>query len=134
MRGEAPVLALLDRALRGLAADQGWALYLGGGKSLTRFANNAIHQNVTEETGEVILAALVGKRMGVATTSALTAAGLRRCARQAAELAQRTPENPDFKSLPSPQPVPALDTFDEATAACTPIQRAEAIRGFVDRA
>ena len=69
MRGADRTLALLERALRDLGADQGWALYLGGAKSLTRFANNTIHQNVTEETGELILAAVLGKRMGVATTS-----------------------------------------------------------------
>ncbi len=134
MTGQDRVLGLLEKALRGLAADQGWTLYLGGAKSLTRFANNTIHQNVTEDTGEVILAAVLGKRMGVATTSTVTPAGLRRCAQQAVELAKLTPENPDFKSLPGPKPLPALDTYDEATAACSPIQRAEAIRGFIDRA
>ncbi len=134
MTGPDRVLGVLERALRELAADQGWALYMGGAKSLTRFANNTIHQNVTEESAEVIFAAILGKRMGVATTNALTPAGLRRCARQAVELAKLTPENPDFKSLPGPKPYPSLATYDAATAACTPIQRAEAIRGFIDRA
>jgi len=127
-------MGLLEKALKDFPADQGWALYLGGAKSLTRFANNTIHQNVAEESGEVILAALIGKRMGVATTSILTPAALRRCARQAAAMARLTPENPDFTSLPGPKPLPSLTTWFEATAACTPIQRAEAIRGFIDRA
>ena len=134
MMGEDRVLGLLEGALRGLAADQGWALYLGGSRSLTRFANNAIHQNVTEETAEVTIAAVLGKRMGVAATGSIRPGDVRRCARQAVELAKLTPENPDFKSLPGPKPCQRLSTWFEATAACTPIQRAEAIRGFTDRA
>lgn len=134
MIGEDRALGLLEKTLKELPADEGWALYLGGAKSLTRFANNTIHQNVTEESGEVILAAVIGKRMGVATTSILTPAAFRRCARQAAAMAKLTPENPDFKSLPGPKPFTPMATYFEATAACTPIQRAEAIRGFIDRA
>ncbi len=134
MTGRDRVLGLLEKALKGLAADQGWALYMGGAKSLTRFANNTIHQNVTEESGEVIVAAVLGKRMGVASTNVTTPAGLRRCARQAVELAKLTPENRDFKALPGPKPYSNLATYFESTAACAPIQRAEAIRGFIDRA
>jgi PmbA protein len=134
MTGRDRALDLLEVALKGLAADQGWALFLGGAKSLTRFANNTIHQNVTEEGGEVTVAAVLGKRMGVATTSVLAPAGLRRCAAQALELARLMPPNPDFQSLPGPQPIASLATYAEATAACTPIQRAEAVRGFIDRA
>jgi len=134
MMGEDRTLGLLEKALRGLAADQGSALYLGGSRSLTRFANNAIHQNVTEESGEITIAAVLGKRMGVAATGSTRPGDLRRCARQAVELAKLTPENPDFKSLPGPKPYDPLATYCEATAACSPIQRAEAIRGFIDRA
>ncbi len=134
MMGEDRVLGVLDKALKGLAVDQGWALYVGGSKSLTRFANNAIHQNVTEDGAEVTIAAVLGKRMGVASTGSIRPGDLRRCARQAADLAKLTPENPDFKSLPGPKPYDRLSTFFEATAACSPIQRAEAIRGFIDRA
>ncbi|MFN2165051.1 MAG: metallopeptidase TldD-related protein, partial [Anaerolineae bacterium] len=42
-------------------------------------------------------------------------------------VARLSPENPDFQSLPGPQPIPTVEAFSQATAACSPEQRARGV-------
>ena len=42
-----------------------------------------------------------------------------------------SPENPDFKSLPEPEPIPTVDAWSEATAECSPEQRAKGVGAVV---
>ncbi len=100
MKGEARALALLRRILKGVRADQAQAILIGSDRSLTRMADGAIHQNVAEQNTEVICLAIRGKRLGTASTNSLKVGDLRRSFARAIRLADRQPENPDFRSLP----------------------------------
>ena len=45
--------------------------------ALTRFANNYIHQNVEETDTSITVRAVLGKKIGVATTDVVTPEGLK---------------------------------------------------------
>ncbi len=121
---ETTVRALLQKVLSFSQAEQTEVLYLGTSSALTRFANNFIHQNVAETNHELRVRAVTGKRIGVATTNQLDDESLRRVTAQAREIARISPENPEFHSLPSPQPIIAAPTYNERTANFTPEERA----------
>jgi PmbA protein len=124
MLGEKRVKELIDGILARSTADQTEVVVLAGDEYLTRFANSTIHQNVAETDTEVRIRVVLGSRVGVATTNNLDDESLARTLENALSIARLQPENPDFKSLPGPQPLPPYSSFSEATARCTPEQRA----------
>ncbi len=68
---EQQVHAWCHTILRNSQADQTEVLFLGKESALTRFAGNVIHQNVVESNVEVRVRAVVGKRIGTASTNQL---------------------------------------------------------------
>src|SRR5262249_33709588 len=75
--------------------------------ALTRFANNAIHQNVAEASAELRIRVVAGKRVAAVWTNRLDADGIAEAAGRASELARIAPENPRWAGLPAAQPGPA---------------------------
>jgi PmbA protein len=124
---ETSVRALLQKVLSHSQAEQTEAVYLGTESALTRFANNGIHQNVAESNHELRVRAVVGKRVGVATTNRLDDESLRRITQQALEIARLQPENPEFHSLPEPQPIIPAHGYSERTAQFSPEERAQRV-------
>jgi PmbA protein len=122
---ETGIRTLLQKVLGYSQADQTEVLYLGTESSLTRFANNYIHQNVAESDGEVRVRAVIDKKIGVASTNRLDDESLRRVTEQALEIARIQPENPEFHSLPEPQPIVPAAGYNERTAQFTPEERAQ---------
>jgi len=125
--GESGVKKITDRILACSQADQTEVVITVQDSQLTRFANSAIHQNVAERNTRVNVRAVVGKRIGVASTNDLSPGALQRVVETAVAIAQLQPENPDFISLPGPTAITPVDAFDEATAAFTPQARAQAV-------
>jgi PmbA protein len=125
MLGEKRIKDLTDGILARSTADQTEVVVLAGDSYLTRFANSTIHQNVAETDTEVRIRVVLGKRVGVATTNDLDDEALIQTLESALAIARLQPENPDFKSLPGPQPIPEVVAFSEATANCSPEQRAK---------
>jgi len=128
MLGEARCLELLEAALGACECDQAEALLYVTDSALTRFAESVIHQNVAERNAVVSVRAIVGKRIGAARGNQLSADRVTAVAKQAVEIAHVSAEDPDFFSLPGPQPLPDVDSFAEATAMSTPEQRAQSAR------
>ncbi len=114
---EKSVHALLQKVLGYSHAEQTEVVYLATESALTRFANDFIHQNVAEKNHELRVRAIVGKRTGVATTNRLDDQSLQRVTEQALEIARLSPENPEFRSLPGPQPIVPAPGFSERTAS-----------------
>lgn len=127
MIGSSRTELLLKRTLSLSSADETEAVLLGLDEQLTRFANNTIHQHVAETNRYVVVRAALGRRVGTAATNDLTDAGLERAVEAALAAARLRPEDPDFPGLPHPTPVPEIAAFDQATAACTPAERARAV-------
>jgi predicted Zn-dependent protease len=97
--------------------------------ALTRFANNEIHQNVTETNITVRVRVVLGRRTGVASTNQTDPESLRGAVEIAKETARNQPEQDMVTPMPTSgsfQPSP----LDEATINCTPQQRAELVVGI----
>ncbi len=130
MIGEQRIRQLTEDLLSYSTADQTEVLITVDETGLTRFANSAIHQNVLESNAEVRVRAVLGKKIGVATSNSLDPTALRQLVDNAIAAARRQPENPDFVSLPQPKPNQRLNACDDRTASCTPEERAEAVRAM----
>ncbi len=133
MIGKDNILNLLNTILKKSKADQTEAVYIGGENGLTRFANSAIHQNVSERNGRVYFRAVLGKKIGVASTNSFIKEDLEKTLGNATEIARNQKENPDFPGLPTKQEFTKLDTYFEKTARFSPTQRAEAAKKIFDK-
>jgi predicted Zn-dependent protease len=98
-------------------------------QQLTRFANNSIHQNVAELNLTLTVKAHLGKRNGLATTNRVDVDALDTVVERAFANAQASPENPDHPGISEPAEYQMVRSFDEVTAAYTPVERAEAVGG-----
>ncbi|MGA8222213.1 MAG: TldD/PmbA family protein [Candidatus Acidiferrales bacterium] len=96
--------------------------------ALTRFANNAIHQNVAEHTLLITVRAVVDGRTARAGTNKTDEESLRRVASTAARLAKNQPEIPGLLPMLGPQKYRKVQRFFPATAAATPQDRAQAVK------
>ncbi len=114
-------------------ADEVEVLVLREREDLTRFTFGHIHQNVAEEDTVVYVRAWVEGKTGVAQTNELSLEGLRRAARQAAELARAQTKLAGYEP-PGPGAYPEVAAFDEATWQASPALRAELVRRAVAEA
>lgn len=127
MLGEPEVKRIARAVLGASRADQTEVEVFANDSALTRFANNYIHQNVEQSDVDVRVRAVIGQKIGVASTNDVSDDALARVAARAYELARHQRENEDFRSLPRPQPVPHADAFVERTARCGPEERAAVV-------
>ena len=134
MLEENDVQALLQKILGFSKATQTEVLFSGTDRSLTRFANNYIHQHVAETNQSVSVRAVLGNKIGVASTNKLDNDSLREVVNRAMTIASVQPENPQFKSLPEPQPLTPVNGYSERTAAFGPEERAAGVKVIVSRA
>jgi len=134
MIGKDNILNLLNTILKKSEADQTEAVYIGGESGLTRFANSAIHQNVSERNSRIYFRAILGKKIGVASTNSFIKEDLEKTLGNATEIARNQKENPDFPGLPTKQDFTKIGTYFEKTAHFSPTQRAEAVKKIFDKA
>jgi PmbA protein len=102
--------------------------------ALTRFANNAIHQNVAEHTLTVSIRTVVDQRTARATTNKLDEDSLRSAIEASLSLAHTQPKNPRLLPMPGKQRYRPVNRFVKQTAALTPDDRARAVRRACDLA
>src|SRR5207244_10715575 len=108
-------------------ADETEVLAMEQEESLTRFANNCVHQNVTERTVQITVRSIIGTKVGIAVSNDIRPESLRQLASRAHHVAKLQPENPEFKGLPAPQTIAPVSAFDPAVAECTPERRAASV-------
>src|SRR5215470_11072447 len=96
--------------------------------ALTRFANNAIHQNVAEEGVTVSVRTVVDRRTARATTNRVDEDSLRRAVAASLELAHSRPQNPKLLPMPGKQRYREVNRFSRETALLGPEQRARAVK------
>jgi predicted Zn-dependent protease len=92
--------------------------------ALTRFANNAITQNVSGVNLEVRIEAAFGQQKGVATVNAPDDAALGEAMARAEEIARLSPADPEYLPPPDPAKFPDIPRLVPATADATPELRA----------
>jgi predicted Zn-dependent protease len=118
-------------ASRALGIADAEAILVAGSSALTRFANNAIHQNVAERSGHLSVRVQIDGRTARATTNRLDDASIRQVVEEAVALTKL--QEPDPALLPmleaeaEPAPAPDVQRWYEATARVTPTDRAQAV-------
>ncbi|MBC5809724.1 MAG: TldD/PmbA family protein [Candidatus Eremiobacteraeota bacterium] len=99
------------------------AVVTSGDDGLTRFAHNAIHQNVARSDASVQLRTIVDGRSGVAAGNAFDDAGLRDVVERAAALSALAPRD-DVRLAKSPPASPSTSAFVASSASASPAERA----------
>ncbi|MFP5248017.1 MAG: metallopeptidase TldD-related protein, partial [Thermoanaerobaculia bacterium] len=134
MRTQADSFAILEKVLAAANADEADAAFISVDQNISRFANSQLHQNMSEESAWVTLRVVLGGAMGVATTTGFDDEEIARMAHVAREAARHSNAVQGFRGLyRENEPVPELDSFDEATAALSPIDKARALKTMFER-
>jgi predicted Zn-dependent protease len=115
------------RAARAQGVGEVEAILATSSQALTRFANNAIHQNVAESSSHLSVRARIEGRTARSSTNRLDPDSLRDVVEQAIALTRLT--EPDEESLPMAEPAEyrGVDRWSESTAQITPHERATAV-------
>jgi PmbA protein len=117
-------LKLAERALRAAEGDEALALVQAERSGLARFAASEVHQPTLVENEVVELQIVRDGRLGIAVANRTDDDGLRSLASRAAEAADSAPADPDFPGLAPKAEPPAVEGYDEATAALGPEEQA----------
>jgi predicted Zn-dependent protease len=117
-------LELAERALHAAEGDEALALANSERSGLARFAASEVHQPTLIENEVVELQIVRDGRVGVAVANRTDDEGLRALAARAAEAADSAPADPDFPGLAPKAEPPAVEGYDEETAALLPEEQA----------
>jgi len=102
--------------------------------ALTRFANNAIHQNVSEESTTLSVRAVTDGRMARASANKFDEQSIRQTCEGVLALARLQPAVPELLPMPGPQTYRAVNRFFTETAELSPATRAATIASVIKRA
>jgi PmbA protein len=127
-------LELAERAWRAAEGDEADAFVHVERSGFARFARSEVHQPTLIRDERVTLRVVRDGRVGCAVTNRTGDDALLALARRAAEAADRSPVDPSFAGLQEPAAVPDVDGYDEATAALTPEEQAEAAAAAIQGA
>ena len=115
-------------------ADQVEVSIVNHEQALTRFANNYIHQNVSESNSSISIRVVFGKKLGIASTNSLDPKKIREAVAWAEKIAHFQKENSDFVTLPkvSSGGYRDLKVNVKATGSFSERDRARAVGLIVD--
>jgi PmbA protein len=100
MIGKREARKIVNSVVKMSKASQVEVSILNHEQALTRFANNYIHQNVSEENSSISVRVIFGKKVGIASTNSLELKKIRETVEWAENIAHLQKENIDFVSLP----------------------------------
>jgi PmbA protein len=119
-------LELAERGWRAAEGDEADALAQVEESGFARFAASEVHQPTLIRDETVTIRVVRDGKVGCAVTNRTEEDALREAAGRAAEAADRSPADPGFAGLQEPADPPAVEGYDEATAALTPEEQAQA--------
>ncbi len=134
IEGREKLLRLAETVISGSDAEETEVILAAGESFLTRFARNRIHQNVGTQSASAIVRTITDQRVGVAQADTLEESALTALVERARGIAAARPPLEDFKGLPSPRKLRPVEAWDEATARCSPDERAEFVEELVEKA
>ncbi|MGC9969095.1 MAG: TldD/PmbA family protein [Bryobacteraceae bacterium] len=121
---------IFDRALRAaraLGADDVEVTLGAADSALTRFANSAIHQNVSERRRFLSVRTVVGHRTARASTNRLDDDSVRAVVEEALAITRSAESDPELLPMAEPGEVRDTGRFFPSTARSTPRDRAEMV-------
>jgi predicted Zn-dependent protease len=131
MIGQAKLLSALTRLVRRTRADGVIACAHAKTRRVFRFAYQAIHQDLVQESVEVRVKAVRDHRVGVAGTDTLDPPALARCAAAALAIARHCPRQQRLPSLPEPSQVTSARGHVAATASASAESLVRALKSLV---
>ncbi len=120
MIGETRLLATLAALVKRTRADGVSVCAHAKTRRVFRFADDAIHQDLTQESANVTVKIIQDHHVGVASADTLEAASLARCVRAAADIARHSPAHNDVPALPRSYRIRARQDYCRATADSSP--------------
>jgi len=121
------LFGVIQAAAKSLGVPDVEAIFGAHSSALTRFANNAIHQNVAEQGRWVSVRVLIDGRTARATTNRFDPDALRSVVEQSIALTKSAAPDPDLLPLVEPSPIPEIPRFDIKTAKTTPKERGKTV-------
>jgi PmbA protein len=121
------IFAIAEKAARSRGIRDVELIIAAGAEALTRFANNAIHQNVAEQTRHVSVRILHEQRTARASTNRFDSESIERAVHQAIATAQLIQPDAELPPLFEPVSIVPAERYFAATAACTPEHRARTV-------
>jgi predicted Zn-dependent protease len=116
---------ILEKALSFSKADACEINLSGRNSGNIRYARNTVSTAGYQSNQSLVVQSSFGKKVGTATIDEFDDASLEKVVRRAEELAQLSPENPEFMPPLGPQTYDEAITYKESTANITPEYRAE---------
>ncbi|MEP2238040.1 MAG: TldD/PmbA family protein [Maribacter sp.] len=116
---------ILEKALSFSKADTCEINLSGYNSGNIRYARNTVSTSGYSSNQSLAVQSSFGKKSGTATIDEFDDASLEKVVRRAEELAQLSPENPEFMEPLGPQMYDEAITYSESTAKITPEYRAE---------
>ena len=125
-------LDFLGKALEMSSAAQTEVSLEAGKESLTRFAGNQIHQNVSESNAKLSIRSIEDGHIGFAATNRIDTDSLRQALDWAHSVArsQRIVAGP--AEFAGPQKYSQIDNFSSQTAEFSPVERAEIVGRLIE--
>ena len=125
------IFARALRAARALGADDVEVTLGASDSALTRFANNAIHQNVSEHRRFLSVRTVVGHRTARASTNRLDDDAVRSVVEESLAIARSAESDPELLPMAEPGEVRDANRFFLSTARSTPRDRAEMVAAAI---
>ncbi len=122
---------IFDRVLKYSTAEETEVMITSSNFALTRFANNIIHQNVSEESTVVSIRAVTEGRMARASTNKFDEKSTRQTCEDVLALARLQPPDPQLLPMPGPQTYRAVNRSFSETAELSPATRADTVAGVI---
>lgn len=125
---------IFGKVLKYSTADETEALVSFSSFALTRFANNIIHQNVSEETTTLSVRLVADGGMARASTNKFDEESIRQLCEGTLALARLQPPDLDLLPMLGPQTYRAVHRFFDETAELSPATRAATVASVIERA
>jgi predicted Zn-dependent protease len=125
---------ILEKALSFSKADTCEINLSGYNSGNIRYARNTVSTSGYSSNQSLAVQSSFGKKSGTATIDEFDDASLEKVVRRAEELANLSPENPEFMEPLGPQTYDESISFSESTANITPEYRAEVAKSSIEPA
>jgi predicted Zn-dependent protease len=134
MIGRKKIRSIVNMIFDRSRADQVEVIITNYDSSLTRYANNYIHQNVSESNSSLSIRVIFGKKIGSASTSSLDPGMIKKVLGWAETVAHHQLPNNDFDTLPLTKTAEykKVNTYVPKTVRFSPGDRANAVLEIVN--
>src|SRR5882724_5065608 len=120
------IFGLVAAAARSEGVADVEAMLAVGVNALTRFANNTIHQSVSERDSHISVRAVIDGRTARASSNRFDTDSIKRVTSETIAITRLQAPDADVMPLPGAGLVTTVDRFFDVTATATPADRARA--------